>query len=420
MIFRRLKVMENVRKHSYDIIVVGAGPAGLSAAKSAAANGASVQVFEKSYEIGWPIKSSGGSFVSEMRELEVPESLYHPVHRIRLITQSKTVSYDYESPEFCVLDVRGLYQFLAEEAAKVGAVIQVGTEVLSPIVSGNEVAGVVVRESTGVEREVTSPLVIDASGQNAVIARAVGLHDGFSRFGIGVEFEMLAPEYDQDEVLLLYGSAFAPSGYGWAFPRGKDRVRIGVGLIYPNWKGDPDTHARGVVEEVRRRVRASRRWSILELHRGTVPSQNVPERTVAHGLIAVGDSAGQALCLAGEGIRFAMKLGRAAGTAASAAVANPESADSVLERYESDWRSNYELSYKTGYMINKKLTELPDEKWVKYLELVENLTPDQFATLLKGEFNGPVSTKLLTSLTVITSRIMELGENFVNNLFSNR
>jgi digeranylgeranylglycerophospholipid reductase len=103
-----------------DLIIAGGGPAGLSAAATAARLRCSVLVLEQNHEIGSPIRTSGGSFVDELDALGIPAHLYHPVGRGRFLSPSKSAVFNYPVPKFCVMDVRGVYQFLAERAIEAG------------------------------------------------------------------------------------------------------------------------------------------------------------------------------------------------------------------------------------------------------------------------------------------------------------
>ncbi len=58
-----------------DIVVVGGGPAGLAAAGAAASQGVRVHILERHNEIGYPIHTSGGSWISDMQALSIPERL---------------------------------------------------------------------------------------------------------------------------------------------------------------------------------------------------------------------------------------------------------------------------------------------------------------------------------------------------------
>ena len=69
---------------SYDAIIAGGGPAGLAAAETLAQRGCSALVLEQNHEIGSPIRTSGGSFIDELRAIGIPASLYHPISRVRL------------------------------------------------------------------------------------------------------------------------------------------------------------------------------------------------------------------------------------------------------------------------------------------------------------------------------------------------
>jgi len=378
----------------FDVIVVGGGPAGLSAAAVSARRGAKTLVLEKSREIGYPVKTSGGSFVRDLHALGIPDNLYHPVHRIRLVSGESTAVFEYREPTFCVVDIRGLWQYLAENAAANGASLRCGSKVLAPVVHDGVVQGVKYADPDGHVAKVGAELTIDASGMSAVIARSVGLNAGFRRYGVGSEFEIYAPDFDQDEVVLAYGSEFAPCGYGWAFPRGNARVRVGVGLIHPDTQLDSLERARAFYVRLRERLGLAADWSVLEIHAGVVPSEGVQQQLVKGKVMIAGDSAGHASCLAGEGIRFAIAAGRAAGRAAAAAALG--STTEPLMRYQQDWLAKHGEMYRIAYRMNRALVKLTDSEWDEYVRLASSFTASEFAQILHGDFRR-VATRMIRS-----------------------
>ena len=116
-----------------DIVIAGGGPAGLSAAEAAACRGCSVTLLEQNHEIGSPIRTSGGSFIDELQALGIPARLYHPISRVRFCAPHNAVSYDYAVPRLCVIDVRGVFQFLAARAIDAGAQIRLATPALGVV-----------------------------------------------------------------------------------------------------------------------------------------------------------------------------------------------------------------------------------------------------------------------------------------------
>src|SRR5713226_5396435 len=96
-----------------DVLIVGGGPAGLAAAEAAGKLGARTIVLERQNEIGYPVHTSGGSWISDMVALGIPERLYHPIEKIYFVTPQKEVLFSYKNPVCCVIDVRGVYQHLA-------------------------------------------------------------------------------------------------------------------------------------------------------------------------------------------------------------------------------------------------------------------------------------------------------------------
>lgn len=368
-----------------DIVIIGAGPAGLSAAETAAKHDVEVIVLEKSSEIGYPIHTSGGSWIKELIDLGISDRLFHPIKKCRFISPNKEARFIFDEPYACVLDVRGLYQFMAEKAAQAGAKIKVNTRVLEPIIEGGYVKGVKASNIDG-DLEINAKVTIDASGFSSVAAKKVGLHTGFKRFGIGAEYDLYAPKYDQDESVLIVGSHVAPSGYGWVFPHGNNRVRVGVGLIHPVSMENPKKYVNKLINEIPGVSENLTNSAQIEYHQGIVPSEGLIKKTISNGLIVVGDAAGQLNALIGEGIRYAIMFGKHAGRTAAESILTKNYSEIFLEKYQKLW-NDYRKKIETTYEINKRIAQYPDEKWDKRVEMLSKLTPGQFADFIKGDFS---------------------------------
>ncbi len=378
------------------VVIVGGGPAGLSAAEAVAQQGVDVVVLERQSEIGAPIHTSGGSFISDLKALGIPDHLYHPVGTAVFLSPKREVAFHYPEPVTCILDVRGLYQYLAERAIAAGATIELKTVAQTPILEDGKVVGVTARDRLGNPVHYRAHVVIDASGFSSIIATRAGLHKNFERYGYGAEYDLYAPNYDQDKVYLIMGSKVAPAGYAWVFPRGKGRVRVGVGVLKPDVDEDARLYLARITELVPQLASGLAGSSPVEYHTGLFPSEAPPEKMVMPGLVATGDAAMQGSTLVGEGIRYAIGAGRIAGRVVGEAIKAGDWSPKALSRYEAEWKAKYLRDLQIAWLINQRIARFTDRQWDKGLDLLKSLTPEQAALLLKGDFSPKIFINLVT------------------------
>ena len=371
-----------------DVLIVGGGPAGLAAAEAAAKQGTRALVLERQNEIGYPVHTSGGSWISDMRALGIPENLYHPIQKVYFVSPQREIPLYYEQAVCCVIDVRGVYQHLAGRAVNAGATIRVRHTVEQTLIENGRVRGVTAKTHVGERLTFTAPVTIDASGVARHVSVRTEMGPAFHRYGFGAEYDLYAPNYPQDELYLIMGSQFAPRGYAWAFPRGNGRVRLGVGVLHPDCDEDARVYLDRIMHELPQFAGKFKDASPLEYHTGLFPSEGPVERFSRDGLILAGDAGGHGSTLVGEGIRFAIYSGQLAGQIAAEAVKNGDTSASTLSRFDKQWRARFGRDMDISYMINKRIVTYSDEQWDGALDLMKRLTPTQMAQALRGDYSA--------------------------------
>ncbi|HXZ04090.1 MAG TPA: NAD(P)/FAD-dependent oxidoreductase [Ktedonobacteraceae bacterium] len=372
---------------TFDVLIVGGGPAGLAAAEAASKLEVRTIVLERQNEIGYPIHTSGGSWISDMKALKIPEKLYHPVTKVVFVSPNCEVPLNYHPAVACVLDVRGVYQHLASRAIAAGAKLCPRHAVETTIVENDRVIGVITRNHVSERIHIRAPVTIDASGFSRHVGVRNGMGIAFHRYGYGAEYDLYAPNYPQDELFLIMGSKYAPRGYAWAFPRGNGRVRLGVGVLHPDCAGDARAYLDSIIHDFPQLSDKFKDAGPIEFHTGLFPSEGPLEQFSSDGLLVAGDAAGQGSTLVGEGIRFAIYSGQMAGNIAAEAVKAGDTSPEFLRRFDKQWRTRFGRDMDIAYMINKHIAKYTDEQWDNALQFMKRLTPAQVAQALRGDFS---------------------------------
>ena len=417
-------------KYEFDIIVVGGGPAGSSAAYSAAKNGMSVALIEKEECIAQTVRTSGVTWMDEIQKYKIPKDCYNIINNFEFYSPNNmasiTISNDNSDTNdnsdqssstitvaglAAVLDVRKTYRWLAAQAQRQGAKIFVDTTVQHIIkdATTNKIIGV---KAVSNKKEVQfyGKIIIDASGFQSIVARSAKVVKPWKKFGVGAEYEAQVEyssavesssqqqqqqqQQQQHTWQLMVGQKYSPAGYAWIFPLAKNIVRIGVGIGKPNSTVDPTQLLNQLIKNKKGPIKKLGKIKPIEFHYGLIPNDGLVRQTVFDNLILVGDSAGHANPLVLEGIRYAIKFGRVAGEVAANAIKQKDTTAKTLQQYQKIWKKEIESKIKSAGRIQDRWMSLTDKQWDQEIQIISHLTPQQFIDFIKADFGLSDTVKL--------------------------
>jgi digeranylgeranylglycerophospholipid reductase len=354
-----------------DLVVVGAGPGGSTAAWTAARAGLSVLLLEKRQEIGSPVRCAEGIGHDQLvRFLEPdPHWISAEVSRasITAVHDGESRTLEASGGRGYVLERRVFDRALAERAAAAGAEVRVKTAVTGLLVEDGRVCGVTVDggdfyAGTG-PVEIETGVVIAADGVEAQVGRWAGLDLQLPLHDTMACVQYLLAGVDVDPACTCYtiDEAIAPGGYAWVFPKGEGRANVGLGVQADLWeRADMAASGAGrprVLDLLDRFVAADpalARGAPVTLVAGAVPVGPVASPLVADGLLIVGDAARQVDPLTGGGIANAVAAGQLAAQVAIQAVAAGDTSAGFLWRYQESWTASHGRQLDRNYRLRTK------------------------------------------------------------------
>ena len=384
-----------MKEFSYDIIVVGAGPAGSSAAFTAAKLGHRVALLEKEETVAQTVRTSGVTWMDSISEFEIPEHCYNPIKNYGFCSPGNEVIISSDIPRAAVLDVRKTYRWLADKALKQEAVLYTNTSVTS---AKRDSYGITLHTLSNKEEVLFhGKIVIDASGFQTVVAKSLGLVTQWKRFGAGAEYEFEVENADAHTWWLMVGQDYSPAGYAWIFPLGGNIVRVGVGVGKPESTEDPNERLKQIIDKKLGPIAKLGKMKLIEFHYGLIPNDGLSRKTVYDNLILVGDSAGQANPLVLEGIRYAIRYGRIAGETAASALLKGDLTEKSLMPYEENWKKAIQSKINSASKVQARWLSLSDQEWDRELDVIKELSMDEFLDFIKADFSLGSIVKMAVS-----------------------
>ena len=405
-----------------DVIVVGAGPAGSSAAYALAQAGLDVLVLEKTEFPREKVCGDGLTprAVKSLVDMGIDTSEANGFIRnrgLRIIGGGMRLELPW--PELATYPDYGLVRprldfddLLVTTAQKAGARLQTSTTVTGPVLDASgRVTGVVAKVGADkTEQTYRAPLVIAADGVSARLALALGIAKRDDRpMGVAVRRYYTSPR-TSDDMLESWLELRAPNGdllpgYGWVFGVGDGTSNVGLGLLNTT-KAWQDTDYRKLLKSWVSAMPAE--WQFTEeFATGPIRGAALPmgfnrQPHYTRGVMLIGDAAGAVNPFNGEGIAYAMESGLLAAQYAAQALSRPDDAarERALLGYPEAMKQQYGGYYTLGRVFvqligNPKVMALatrhglPHPLLMKFtLKLLANLTDPRGGDVLDKVING--------------------------------
>ena len=349
----------NVKRRQCDILVIGGGPAGSLAARTAAEQGMDVLMVEKRQEIGSPVRCAEGVGAKALAEFIQPDPKWISaeinggcIHA----PDGGFVTID-EPGSGLVLERKIFDRELANQAAQSGAQVWVKARAVDLIKDNGKIDGAVVRRGDG-DYEIRAKVVIAADGVESQAGKWAGIDTTCKAHDVDTCAQYLMTGFtgiDLNYCHFYLGHEIAPRGYAWIFPKGGGCANVGIGI----GGGIDDETAVGYLNRFVERELPDA--SALAMIVGCVPIAGTLSEVVRDGFIIVGDAAHQNDPISGGGIINSMIAGQIAGEVASRAVRNGDVSHAVLLEYEKRWHEQVGTTFRHLGRIRDGILKFSDE-----------------------------------------------------------
>lgn len=316
-----------------EVLVVGAGPAGSSAAMAAAEGGARTLLIDRKKEIGTPVQCGevvGETLLKRLKMKLPPGALAARLDHTTFLLDRRVKLTSREPYWKAVTLERKIFdKALAAQAAEAGAMVHADARLTDIKMDGDRVVQATI-VSQGVEAKVHPKVIVAADGVHSTLSRLMNV-ELFTEKAMakGIEYEMVSSRR-LPSGMQIFLEPEVGLGYGWIIPKGPRRANVGLAAI-----GLEGNRRDRLQEWLMTNPMLTSLFDVdkvLEVKSGDAPLPGFLGGPVRGNVLFAGDAAGQTLAFVGEGIAPSYACGMGAGAVAAAAVRQNDM--SKLDCYE--------------------------------------------------------------------------------------
>jgi len=386
-----------------DVLVVGAGPAGSSSARSSALHGENTLLIDRKEKIGFPVKCAEGIgyYLLPYLPFEIPKEYFIWSMEGMLFWSDDLIS-EKIGPQWksYSVDRKKFDHWLADSALRAGSKVWDNTEVVDINTDGEYTINKVIVKKEGKLITLKPKVVIAADGCESTILNKLDLyHPVQGDLAEVYSWEMANLNLYKPHFEQIYSGSFAPSGYAYIFPKSSTVANIGLGGIFPEKKMEDYFEQFLGIPFVQKQVRGGR---YIEERSKKAVWNDLTEKWIYGNTILAGDTANQSLKPFIEGILPSIIYGDIAGGLAHSyclgeSINHTKYVEEAKERIGIE---NFDRSLILHKIINKVLSKKDKKKTLQFfgivselldleeIEQTDELTYDELKNILMRQLHG--------------------------------
>ncbi len=353
----------------YDVVVVGAGPAGSTAARYASMHGARTLLLEEHEYIGSPVGCTGLLSTRAVKECGVRPTRDFVLNSVRGAfvhpINGECLRIDGKETKAYVVSRKLFDRKLANMAVQKDVDICLGSRVNGIEKADNKQKISVLKRGEPIK--IYADVVIAADGVRSRVAKMAGLGN-VSKVLPGIQTEVLYRSEDIDFVELFVGSQ-APGFFAWSVPVNENISRIGLASD-PKYGMHPNYLLERLLKD-NKHILSRCSGGKLDMVFGGIPLGPL-EKTYSDGIIIAGDAAGQVKPTSGGGIYTGAVCAKIAGKIAAKAVSEKDNSAKFLSEYDKGWRNEIGKELSIGMRIHDFIGHLSDGQMDELIDSINN------------------------------------------------
>ena len=396
-----------------EVLVVGAGPAGSSAARAAAEAGAKTIFIDKKKEIGVPVQCAEGvgEYLIPFLPFTIPEQLLKwKIDGLSFWTEDVTIKRKGGSWSGYAIDRDSFDKWLANNAIGADAKLHLETELIDLKFSKNHSVTKAIVKTDDAMEEIVPKVVIAADGVNSTVLDLLSLKkEKKGSTGEIKSYEMHNLRLDNPHYDQLFMGDFAPGAYGYIFPKSKNTANVGAGFLFPQKSLDRCYEEFLEIPKVKSQIKNA---ICIKEKTGRVPFCYLTDKWVYGNVLLAGDVANQNIKPLVEGFLPAIVCGDLAGKR----VAKYLTGKGVLDSYQKDIENKLGFLFKDSDIILNIVYDLLQSEEKKEILLalgvntnifsyrkIEKLKKENYETL-KRKLDNWNNSKIRQALTFLSER----------------